>query len=514
MATESKDSLFVLIKSLSKSEKRQFKLYVGRLGGNSNANFMALFILMDKMKSYDESIILNKTNIKKQQLSNSKAHLYKQILVSLKLSPIHQDARSQIREQIDFASVLYNKGLHQQSLKMLDKAKSMALQNYEHNLAYEIVEREKIIESQYITRSMSNRADELAEQAKELSIRNVIKSKLSNISLQLYSLMLRIGYVKNDDEFKKVQQYFYDRLPDYKIESLGFIEKLYLYKAYLWYSFIIQDFLSSYKYAQKWVDLFDANPEMKKLNPVFYLKGTNYLLESLFLIKHYSKFKEVLTKLTNEFDNNLFLINDNTISLSFLYVYQNKINQYFLKGNFTEGLEFVPEILTQIEQFKDKIDAHHTMVFYYKIACLYFGAGKNEECIYYLDKIITNRDLKMREDLLCFTRVLNLVAHFEAGIDENIDNLIVSTYKFLIKMNDLHVVQKKMISFLKNLNKLYPHDLKGAFKELYKELKQYEDHPYERRSFLYLDILSWLESNIEGVPVEVVIQRKAKKGLK
>ena len=43
MAIEQKDILFTLIKSLSKSEKRQFKLYVGRLGGNVNANFMTLF---------------------------------------------------------------------------------------------------------------------------------------------------------------------------------------------------------------------------------------------------------------------------------------------------------------------------------------------------------------------------------------------------------------------------------------------------------------------------------------
>jgi hypothetical protein len=87
MALDQKDPLFLLIKSLSKSEKRQFKLYAGRLGGNAEANFMALFAIMDKMDSYDEQLILKKTNIKKQQISNSKAHLYKQILISLRLSP-------------------------------------------------------------------------------------------------------------------------------------------------------------------------------------------------------------------------------------------------------------------------------------------------------------------------------------------------------------------------------------------------------------------------------------------
>ena len=190
MISQQKDNLFVLVKSLSKSEKRQFKLYVGRLGGNTDSKFLALFNLLDKLKKYDEASILKSGIVKKAQLSNLKAHLYKQILISLRLNPLHQNIRVQVREQLDFATILYHKGLYKQSLKILDKAKNMAIENEEKNIAYEIVELEKVIESQYITRSISSRADELSEQAKYLSIQNTITSKLSNLSLQLYEKIL------------------------------------------------------------------------------------------------------------------------------------------------------------------------------------------------------------------------------------------------------------------------------------------------------------------------------------
>ena len=157
MTNSQKDTLFVLIKSLSKSEKRQFKLYVGRLGVNSDAKFLALFNLLDKIDDYDENLILKSGIVKKQQLSNLKAHLYKQILISLRLNPVHQNVRTQLREQLDFATILYHKGLYRQSLKILDKAKSLAVENEEKNIAYEIVELEKVIETQYITRSMGGR---------------------------------------------------------------------------------------------------------------------------------------------------------------------------------------------------------------------------------------------------------------------------------------------------------------------------------------------------------------------
>jgi len=514
MAIDQKDSLFTLVKSLSKSEKRQFKLYVGRLGGNAEANFITLFNLLDKVNVYDDKLILEKTNIKKQQISNTKAHLYRQILVSLRFNPVHQNIRTQIREQFDFAAILYNKGLYKQSLKILDKAKDIAIFNGENNLAYEIVEFEKVIESQYITRSMSNRADELTIQAKELSLRNIRISKLSNLSLQLYSLMLKQGYVKDNRDSKLLTDYFEKRLPKYELSELGFKEKLFLYKAYLWHSLIKQDFVSSYKYSQKWVDLFEEKPEMKKQNPVFYLKGVNYLAESLYLIKYRKKFKKVLENFDFNIKNNKIILNENTKTLAFLYYNQNKLNLYFLEGRFTKGLTFVQKLLLEIQQYEEHIDAHHIMVFYYKIGCMYFGAGDNETCIFYLEKIIHNKDLKMREDLLCFSRVLNLVAHYEAGMDYNIEKLIVSTYKFLLKMNDLHEVQRKMIEFLKNLSNIYPQDLKKEFIKLHAELKKYENHPFERRAFLYLDILSWLESKIENQPVELIIKQKAKKLLK
>ena len=508
-ANDSKDSLYVLIKSLSKSEKRQFKLYVGRLDGNADSKYLQLFNLLDKMNTYDESEIFKQNIVKKQQLSNLKAHLYKQILISLRLSPAHQNIRVQIREQLDFATVLYQKGLYQQSLKLLEKAKHMAIENEEKNVAYEIVELEKVIESQYITRSMSTRSEELANEAKILSQQNLMTSKLSNLSLQLYGLMLKTGYVRSDEEKREITQFFTKSMPKYKMSDLGFREKLWLNKAYLWYSFLIQDFLSCFKYATRYVELFEETPSMIARNPVFYLKGNHYLLESLFFLKHHTKFEEVLARLETRLASTDFPHSDNLEILEFPYVYSHKLNHKFMVGDFSTDDGLIEKIEKYLKQSGQRMDEHHIMVFYYKIASLYFGNGQNKKCIEYLGKIINNKSLKMREDLMCFARILNLVAHYEAGMDYHLETLLRSTYKFLIKMDDLHEVQKEMIKFLRNLGEIFPGELKNEFKKLRNRLEVYEDDPYERRAFLYLDILSWLDSRIENRPVADIIKEKA-----
>ena len=327
-------------------------------------------------------------------------------------------------------------------------------------------------------------------------------------------MFLKTGYVKNDKENKRITNYFNARLPKYDINALGFREKLWLYKAYLWYSFLTQDFLSCYKYASKWVDLFYVNQSMIELNPVFFLRGNHYLLETLFYINYHDKFKETLSNLEQITQEKWFPKDDNIEALTFMYIYNNKFNLHFMEGSFNEGLPLVNEVLEGIKSYQNKIDEHHIMVFYYKIASLYFGIGDNKKSIEYLNKIISNKSLQMREDLLCFSRILSLVAHYEAGLDYNLDVQIKSTFKFLIKMEDLYEVQKEMIKFLKNLGDIYPHELKGEFIKLHKKLKQYEDHPYERRAFLYLDVISWLESKIDNKPVDQVIREKYLASLK
>ena len=503
------DALFVLIKSLTKSEKRQFNLYVGRLEGNVGAKFFSLFKFLEKIKTYDEKEIIKSGIVSKQQLSNLKAHLYKQILISLRLNPAHKNIRILIREQLDFATVLYQKGLYKQSLKLLDKAKNLALDNEEKNIAYEIVELEKVIETQYITRSLSNRANQLTLEAKTLSQQNVIASKLSNLSLQMYSHLLQNGYVKNNEELEFINQYFYSKLPKYNFKTFGFREKLWLYKSHLWFSFLTQDFLHSYKYASQWVALFKEDKKYINQHPVFYLKGVNYLLEASFFVKKTATFKKELIAFEEEIKNKVIPSNMNTDLLMFQYLYANKLHLHFLEATFSEGEYLVDIINHKLEKYQDRLDSHYIVMLYYKIACLYFGMGKNEMCIDYLQKIIQSKKLSSAEDLQCFARILNLIAHYECGLDYDLERQFIETYKFLLKMENLQEVQKIFLTSIKDLSDVFPGEIKKEFKKIHTKLKVFEDHPYEKRAFLYLDILSWLESKIQNKPISLVIKEKS-----
>src|SRR4030095_592699 len=111
MPNRSTDALFQLIKSLEKSEKRNFKLYVKRNSATESSKTIQVFDALDKMDNYDEQLLLKKNKgIKKQQLSNLKAYLYKQILSSLRQIKDSDNVDMLLHEQMDYARILYNKG--------------------------------------------------------------------------------------------------------------------------------------------------------------------------------------------------------------------------------------------------------------------------------------------------------------------------------------------------------------------------------------------------------------------
>jgi hypothetical protein len=507
MSNRSADTIFQLIKSLEKGEKRNFKLFVKRNYTGGDRKFIQLFDALDGMKEYDEAMLLKKIkSIKKQQLSNLKAHLYKQILASLRLIRDENNIDILLHEQMDYARILYNKGLYLQSLKVLDKMKEMARTHHQLTYLQQVLFFEKKIEALFITRSMRNRADELTKESEEVNEKLSVVNELSNLSLQLYSWYIQNGHARNKKDFDELKEYFEKHLPG-EISRENFYEKLYLYQCYTWYAFIRQDFLQYYRYSQKWVDLFDEHPLMLAAETAMYIKGMHNLMGAHFSLLNHEKLREVNRRFEQFTKQPLMVNNENNRILAYVYLYTSKINLCFLEGNFTKGLKLVPFLEKMLKEYGLFLDKHRVLVFYYKIACLYFGSGDNERAIDYLNKII-NEKADLRTDLQCYARLLHLIAHYELGNFDLLEYLIKSVYRYMAKMENLSKVEEEMFAFLRRSFRIGAHALKPEFEKLLEKLKHYERNPLETRAFSYLDVISWLESKINNVNVQDVIREK------
>lgn len=508
MPNRSADNLFQLIKSLEKSEKRNFKLYVKRNTATEDLKIIQLFDAMDKMTDYDEELLLKKAKgVRKQQLSNLKAHLYRQILSSLRLIKEEDNIDIRLHEQMDHARILYNKGLYLQSLKVLERLKETARAYQQLTYLQQALFFEKKIETLFITRSMQDRANQLSAESDLVNAQVSLVNQLSNLALQLYSWYIRHGHARNEKDMQDVEAFFQKHLPADAAQAKGFYERLYLYQSYVWYAFIRKDFLQYFRYSQKWVNLFDEYPGLLKAETASYIKGMHNLMGAQFNLLDHSRLAKTIKQFEQFAKQKQVEENENNRILAYQYLYTARINLYFLQGTFTKGLRLVPFLEDMLKEYGLYLDTHRVLVFYYKIASLYFGSGNNEKAIDYLNRII-NQKGDLRTDLQCYARLLHLIAHYELGNFDLLEYLIKSVYRYMAKMENLSRVEEAMFAFLRRSFIVGAAALKPEFEKLLAELKQYEGNPLETRAFVYLDVISWLESKISGVNVQDVIRQK------
>jgi hypothetical protein len=508
MSNRYSDTLFQLIHSLEKSEKRHFKLYIKRSSAKEDLKVVQLFDAMDKMQDYDEKLLLKKmAGTEKPQLSNLKTHLYKQVLASLRLLKKAENIVLELNEQLDHARILYFKGLYQQSLKILDKVKEQANAYNQDTVLIQVISLEKKIEILHSTRGMQNRADRLTAEANDVHERRRNITQLSNLSLQLYSWFVKNGPARNEKEEIGVKQFLRENLPADAHKHTGFYERLYLYQSYFWYAYIRQDYLMSYRYTQKWVNLFKEQPYMINAETGHYIKGMHNLLNALFNLRNYQKFEKILQEFEDFTETAIAKHHDNFRVQTFVYISSAKVKQHFMAGTFKEGLSLVPYMEEKLEEYALFLDKHRLLTFNYKIATLYFGAGDYETSIDYLQRII-NENIDVRNDLQCYARLLHLMAHYELGNYEILESLMKSVYRFMAKMEKLTVMEDEMLKFVRSSFQVSRHKLKQEFENFLQRIKQYEKSRFEARSFAYLDIISWVESKVYQKPMSTIIREK------
>jgi len=505
------EQLFTIIKSLTKAEKRNFRLYVQRLQSNDDVLYVRLFDILDKVDEYDEAEVISKLgDMPKPQFVNIKRHLYTQVLKSLRL--IFENIESiKVREQIDFAHILYSKGLYLQAFKILERVKEMLPEGGHDLLRLEIIEFQKFIEERHITRSRKKTGKVqsllIESENQEARVSNLVL--LSNLKIKIHGWYIETGHVRDEKDHWQLREYFESELRKVRTTNLSVTEEIYLQQCYMWYYYIMLDFEKCLLHSRLWVKAFDDNPLLMREDPVLYMRGLSYELTSLYSMRDYQRYVTVLQKFEAFTISHEHYFDMTGHIISFLYLYTAKINRHFIEGSFEEGLALVPEINRMIRKYGRFIDIHRIMVFNYKTAWLYMGSGQPGQSIEYLNRIINLQAAgHLRTDIQCYARLMHLMAHFELGHFNLLEHLVDSVGRFFSKMRDLNEVQMVLFQFFKNNLDVSKTQLNHNLQVLKKEVLRLEKNPFEGRTFHHLDIVAWIDSRIEGKTVGEVIRRR------
>ena len=76
------------------------------------------------------------------------------------------------------------------------------------------------------------------------------------------------------------------------------------------------------------------------------------------------------------------------------------------------------------------------------------------------------------------------------------------------KMKNLSVVEEEIFKFIRTSFHISVKDIKPELEKLLVKLTAHQGNRFETRAFIYLDVISWLESKLENIPVQEVLKRK------
>ena len=186
------------------------------------------------------------------------------------------------------------------------------------------------------------------------------------------------------------------------------------------------------------------------------------------------------------------------------------MNLHFLKGTFDEGTKSIKTTLSRLEKYKTKLDEHKVMIFHFKIAWMYMGNNQPAKSIKYLQSIINMTNISLRIDIQAYARLMFLMAHHDLGNDELLTSILRSYKNFFEKHEITNKVQMLLFDFFRDIAKAPLLDKKDITKQYLKKLKLLENNKYERRSFLYLDSISWLEAKVKNQSIAFIISSKLK----
>ena len=511
MARQKSSTLYHLIHSMKAPEMRYFRLWAER-EGLSDSKILVLFNAIREQEYFNEEDILKRhPSLSPNQLSNLKAHLYYKVLQCLRQYSQSNNAEIQVREMIDYVQLLFNRGLFEQCADILKKVHKKLRKVDNLELQLEAFKWEKNILTQTVGAGNERRVNRIVKEVQSVNERINNVNTFTNIAARLNAIYYRIGFIRNRSDYNAVRRLLENELPDYEEDGLSLTEKLSLYQLLTNYYSFIQDFENGLQYAGKWGDLFENEPDLKTTRTDAYLSAVNALMIIQYKLYHYDSFVGSSRKLREMRHFPKHSLNENIRMRLLKYTYVHEFNRIFMLGDFRHGVSLIRKIEHLLDPFIEQLDNHSRLILFYKIACLYFGNDQYSDALKWLNRIFNSENIDLREDIHSFARILSLIAHFELGNEDVIEYYIRSTYRFMLRKKDLYSFQKYILDFLKKLsNPLTDPELIDAFAALREQLIPLQHNPYERRAFMYFDIISWLESKIIKVPVSQVISQKAR----
>ena len=497
--------LFDLIKSLTKSEKRTFKLYASRHKiGEQNA-YVELFDAIDRQTEYcEESLIRDTPRFRKSDVRSMKSYLYDLILRSLRFSLVERSTAARLQYQVDKAEILIGKGLYSQATRLLARTRKLARKE-----GYLLKELEVLLLEQSLNVRLEK--SDILDRHRELQMQRMdvlhcldVNSRYYDLFMRIHCLQLKAGRIEEPADHVEVQDIMQDRYMLDESLATTFFARMYYHEVHLRYCILVENHSGALEHTRSKLDLLDGNEKQRELRWYEYVYTCGSFLTLSLRLGRYDEFEERMESLKCLRGNNLPCVADLEVNIHYA-----EIAALIKLCRFAEAADAVQRADAMLEQFRDRIEVSVVLSFYIGFALLMLQSGDISGAISWIERILGFPMIEHYARFADEARLLGLVAYYEFGDARLFESRMRSLYRALSRKEGKTEFERLLLRFFARIVTVVDNDeQKDAFIALNKELGALQERLGHQAAMPQFDLLSWVESKIQGTTFTEILRAK------
>lgn len=505
MSKTASNSIHELIQSLSKSEKRYFKILSSRHTIGEQNNYIRLFDFIESQQKYDEEALFKhfKNESFLNKFSITKNRLYEAIMKSLDAYHSSSSIDASIYRLLHGAEILYKKSLYKHCKKQLLSAERLAKKHDRYGLLVEINNRyKKLIE----TEGYHNIETKALEKMYSDDLNYISKlnhyADLWKLKSELFLLLNNKGKARTKEELSKYNK-LTDQITKESTEAAQSFDSIYLTNhIYSASYFASNEIEKSLEHLYIIIEQYKAKPIRIKQEPNVYfstLSNVIYIESKLgnykAAIDHLKELKSFprtyKIDLNRDLEIKLFS-SVNSIELSLL-IYQ---------GKYSEAAELAEPIGKGLSTYSSKISPLRKAYLSFKVAVAHFSLGNYHKALEWINSILNDGKLDQKEDLNSFVQIVDLLIHLELNHQDLLPYAIKNTQRFLKSRNRSYKFETIFLKYLnkiaKSTDKFEEHQL---LEKVLVEIEEIKNDDFEKTALEYFDFESWIHSKLKNKPM-------------
>ncbi len=437
---------FVIIKNLSMSEKRYFKIFSERHTIGEQNKYVALFDELDKAEEENDVELkknLKKAGINPDFISADKNYLYQLILRSLNVFHDSKTYNLEIKQTLSSIEILFHKGLYHESLKLIAKAEELAKECENFQLMIDILIWKKKCSGYSL--GLKKAAEVNLEIDKYILLLNNFK-RITDLYYESNLIQADNEKQSKADVIKNLKSILCQ--PELKSEknALSFSAKIFYYLIYSNYYYSIDDKQKEYDHLQKLIDILNKSKTYSIENPLDYVSIYNRLLSIKKIFPKSTFFEDI--KVLQEFPKKINIRKEVISERVFIHTNTHELEYYLINNDFQAALNKIKEIEKDISKLNLDIEPYHIIYFYYLHAIVLIYVGQFHKALKFINKTLNEFEYEARPQVYLRIEVLNIITHFELKNYTLVSSLSKQIIKKNKSKNILTTLEEKILGAL------------------------------------------------------------------